>query len=134
MAVLAEPIREIWSRVQICDIYKMADCSRPEVDSDIISGRIEDGVETNLCANFGEPASSGTFLFPPAHPPTRPPVPCAMTIPALEATLRRAVIIRIVGWEMTTRNTPIGVVVREPSAVNHYFRGGLTPKLGFGGT
>ena len=65
----------------------MADCSRPEVDSDIISGRIEDGVETNLCANFGDPASSGTFLFSP----TRPPVPCAMTIPALEATLRRAV-------------------------------------------
>ena len=85
--VLAQPVREIWSRVQICNIYKMADCSRPEVDSDIISGRIEDGVEVNLCANFGDPASSGTFLFPPTHPP----VPCAMTIPALEATLRRAV-------------------------------------------
>ena len=55
-------------RVQICNIYKMADCSRPEVDSDIISGRIEDGVETNLCANFGDPASSGTFLFPPTRP------------------------------------------------------------------
>ena len=46
----------------------MADCSRPEVDSDIISGRIEDGVEANLCANFGDPASSGSFLFPPARP------------------------------------------------------------------
>ena len=40
----------------------MADCSRPEVDSDIISGGIEEGVETNICANFGDPASSGTFL------------------------------------------------------------------------
>ena len=74
--VLAQPVREIWSRVQICNIYKMADCSQPEVDSDIISGWIEDGVETNLCANFGDPASSGTFLFsptrPPAHPPARP--------------------------------------------------------------
>ena len=51
----------------------MADCSRPEVDSDIISGRIEDGVETNLCANFGDPASSGTFLLsPPTRQPARP--------------------------------------------------------------
>ena len=70
--VLAQPVREIWSRVQICNIYKMADCSRPEVDSDIISGSIEDGVETNLCANFGDHASSGTFLFPPSRPPARP--------------------------------------------------------------
>ena len=31
-----------------------------------------------------------------------------------------------------TRNTPIGVVVRELSAVNHYFRGDQPPKLGFG--
>ena len=66
--VLAQPIREIWCRVQICNIYKMADCSRPEVDSDIISGGIEEGVETNICANFGDSASSGTFLFPPARP------------------------------------------------------------------
>ena len=70
-AVLAQPVRDIWSRVQICNIYKMADCSRPEIDSDIMSGRIEDGVETNLCANFGDPASSGTFLFPPARPSSR---------------------------------------------------------------
>ena len=28
-----------------------------------------------------------------------------------------------------TRNTPIGVVVREPSAVSHYFCGGLPPKI-----
>ena len=68
---IAQPVREIWNRVQICNIYKMADCSRPEEDS-----RIEDGVEANLCANFGDPGSSGTFLFPPtrtpAHPPARP--------------------------------------------------------------
>ena len=50
----------------------MADCSRPEVDSDIISGRIEDGVETNLYANFGDLASSGSFLFPPTHSPAHP--------------------------------------------------------------
>ena len=50
----------------------MADCSRPEVDSDIISGKMKEGIEANLCANFGDPGSSGTFLFSPAHPPARP--------------------------------------------------------------
>ena len=32
-----------------------------------------------------------------------------------------------------TRNTPIGVVVREPSAVKHCFRGVCPPKLEFWG-
>ena len=67
----------------------MADCSRPEVDSDIISGRIENGVEANLCANFGDPASSDTFLFAPTRPPAHP-VRYDNTR-SLEATLRRAV-------------------------------------------
>ena len=86
--VLVQPVREILGGIEIGMLYKITDCCRLEVDSDAISGRIEDGVEANLCANFGDRGSSGTFLFPP----TRPPVPCAMTIPALEATLRRAVI------------------------------------------
>ena len=40
----------------------MADCCRPEVASDIISGKIKEGVEMNPCANFGDPRSSGSFL------------------------------------------------------------------------
>ena len=71
-----------------------------------------------------------------AHFYFRPLVPCAMTIPALEGTLRRAVkfFFKLLELKQLTRNTPIGVVVREPSAVNHYFRGVCPPKLGFVGT
>ena len=42
--------------------YKMADCCRPEVVSDIISGGIKEDIEVNLCVNFGNPRSSGSFL------------------------------------------------------------------------
>ena len=60
--ILGLPIREILSRVQICNFYKMADCCRPEVVSDIISGRIKEDIELNLFVNFGNSRSSGSFL------------------------------------------------------------------------
>ena len=40
----------------------MADCCRAEVASDIISGTVKEGIEMNLCANLGNPRSSGSFL------------------------------------------------------------------------
>ena len=62
LVILGLPVREIWSRVQICNFYKMADCCRPEVASDIIFGRIKEDIQMNLSANFGNPRSSGSFL------------------------------------------------------------------------
>ena len=41
---------------------------------------------------------------------------------------------RLYGVISHTRNTPIGVVVREPSAVNHYFCGVCPQIWGLGGT
>ena len=79
-------VREIWSRVQICNIYKMTDCSRPEVDSDIISGRIEAVLRrTSVPILVTLRQAAHSYLRSPA----RPPVPCAITIPAQVATLRR---------------------------------------------
>ena len=40
----------------------MADCCRPEVASDIISGKIKEDIEMNPFVNFGNPRSSGSFL------------------------------------------------------------------------
>ena len=40
----------------------MADCCRPEVASDIISGKIKEHIEMNICVNFGKPRSSASFL------------------------------------------------------------------------
>ena len=40
----------------------MADCCRPEVASDIISGEIKEDSEMNLFVNFGNSRSSGSFL------------------------------------------------------------------------
>ena len=40
----------------------MADCCRPEVASDIISGEIKEDSEMNIFVNFGNSRSSGSFL------------------------------------------------------------------------
>lgn len=42
-------------------------CSRPEVASDLISGRNVEGVELNLQGNVDDPMTSASFAFLPAR-------------------------------------------------------------------
>ena len=40
VVVLAQPVREILSEIEIGMFYKITDCCRPKIDSDVISCRI----------------------------------------------------------------------------------------------
>ena len=49
------------------EFYKMADCSRPEVASDVISGQMVGTVQVNIVTKFEGPSSNRLGAIRSAH-------------------------------------------------------------------